>query len=133
MIRVVVADDHPKVRAAVCALVARQGDMEVVGQAEDGVVCLELVRSLGPDAIVLDLEMPRCSGLEVLQALREDEAAPTIVVYTMHGVPAYVHRCLALGALGFVSKDEDGDELLAALRDAVEGRRYVGHSLAASV
>lgn len=124
-IRIVLADDHAVLRAGLVSLLNDEPDMTVVGEAGDGAVCLELAAALEPDVIVLDLNMPTCSGLEALPLIRDRAPACKVLVLTMHDDPAYLHKVLHSGGSGFVLKQSASDELLTAIRAVHEGGVYV--------
>lgn len=129
MIRVVLAEDQAMVRGALAALLALEGDLEVVGEAGDGVAAEALVRSLAPDVLVTDIEMPERSGLELAHAIRD---LPTrVVILTTFGRAGYLRRALEAGALGYLLKDAPSAELADAIRRVARGLRAVDPQLAA--
>lgn len=129
MIRVVLAEDQAMVRGALAALLALAGDIEVVGEAGDGVAAEELVRALSPDVLVTDIEMPRLSGLELAQAIK---GLPTrVVILTTFGRAGYLRRALEAGALGYLLKDAPSAELVDAVRRVARGLRAIDPQLAA--
>ncbi len=99
--RVLVADDHAIVREGLRQLLNSQRDMEVVGEAEDGREAIEKAKSLRPDVTLLDIAMPRLSGLEAVRLIKEAVPNSQIVVLSMHKKEAYVHQVLDAGALGY--------------------------------
>lgn len=127
--RVLIADDHALVRSGIRLLVESLDDVEVVGEAGDGLETLELVRALHPDVLLLDLTMPGLNGLAVLQKLRARPAAPKVIVLSMHSGPEYVARALNSGAVGYLMKDSAFDELAAALHAVRHQRRYLSRAL----
>ncbi len=113
---VLVADDAPDVAARVAELLTEAG-AEVVGTAADGAQALELFELTTPDAVVLDIEMPRLSGLEVLKAIRAlaRRQRPLVIMMTSHNEPAWREACLAAGADHFLLKDGEIERLLQIL------------------
>jgi len=123
--RILLADDHPMLRAGLAMLIEAQSDLVVVGEAADGIEAIEKARLLKPDIVILDLTMPRLSGLEALRELRRDCPEAKILVLTMHDDPAYGRTVLGAGALGYVTKKAADRELLLAIRTVREGRPFV--------
>lgn len=128
-IKVLVADDHPVVRAGVRLLIGSQPDMEVVGEASDGAECVDLVAKLRPHVVVLDLSMPRLAGLGALRALREKCPETRALVLTMHEDPATARQVLEAGGAGFLVKRAVDLELIAAIRAVHRGEVYVHSAL----
>jgi DNA-binding NarL/FixJ family response regulator len=123
-VRVLIADDHAMVRTGLAALIQAQPDLEVVGEAEDGVRVVERCRELRPDVVVLDLSMPVRGGLPALEELRAECPATRTVVLTMHDDEAYVRLARLAGADGFVLKKALATELIRALRAVAAGRTH---------
>jgi len=123
--RVLLADDHAILRAGLAMLVRAQADLEVVGEAADGVEALEKIRKLNPDVVILDLTMPRMNGFEALREIVRDFPHTKVLVLTMHDDQAYGRSLLAAGALGYVTKKAADRELLTAIRAVREGRHFV--------
>lgn len=120
MIRALLVDDHPAIRHAVRRLLEGSGDVEVVAEAVDGEQALEEIERLEPDVVLLDIYMPRMNGFAVLQALREKLPRPKIVVLSMNGSDSTRQKALAAGAHAFVPKRAAYNELLPAIRVAVD-------------
>jgi DNA-binding NarL/FixJ family response regulator len=133
VIRVVVADDHTLVREGIRALLEKAGDIDVVGQAEDGESALGLVREATPDVLVVDVTMPGLNGIEVVERLRSEHVATAGVILSMHGDPGLVRLALARGARGYVLKDSVTDDLLAAIRAAARGATYLSPAISPAV
>lgn len=124
-IRVLLVDDHTLVRAGFRALLDRVAGMEIVGEAGDGKLALELIQQLNPDVVLLDLSMPRFSGLEVLREAREKFPKVRFIVLTVHGNEEYAIQTLRAGAAGFIPKSAASDELEAAIKTVVRGEPYL--------
>ncbi len=120
-IRILLADDHAVLRAGLKALLNAQPDMQIVGEAGDGQVCLEVATQLQPDLILLDLHMPRCNGLEALTALKRQVPHSRVLVLTMHDDAQYLRQVLAGGGAGYVLKQAADTELLTAIRTVYNG------------
>ena len=123
MFKAVVVDDHPFIRATVCLLL-RQERITVVGQADNGIDAMRLVREHEPDLIILDLSMPGLDGLEVIARVKRLGQGVKTLVLTSHLPEVYSLRCLQAGAAGFVSKTNDLGELNKAVRAIRSGFTY---------
>ena len=130
-IRVLLAEDHETVRQGLRLLIDRQPDMQVVGEAGDGRATLNAVAALQPQVAVVDISMPELNGLEATRGIREQAPTTAVVALTRHSDEAYVKELLNAGALGYVLKQSSSQELVAAVRAAAAGRRYLDSSLAA--
>lgn len=125
-ITILLADDHTIVRQGLRALLSAEADFAVVGEADDGLAAADLVARTAPDVLVVDLMLPGLDGLEVTRRTKQSCPHTGIVVLTMHANQAYVAAALRSGALAFVLKDSDRNELVAAVRAAARGERYLG-------
>lgn len=129
MIRLLLVEDHEVVRQGLRALLAAEPDFRIVGEAGDGLGAAELVSQLRPDVLVLDLMLPGLSGLEVVREARQRSPETRVVILSMHTNEAYVLSALQAGALAYVLKKAGASELLAAIRAAWAGRRYLSPPL----
>lgn len=128
--RIFLADDHQVVLDGLKALLANQADMNVVGQATDGLQVLPKVQELLPDVLVLDVMMPGLNGLEVARQLGERGQLPTkVIMLSMHSNDAYVAEALRYGVSGYVLKQADAGSLLDAVRAVRAGERYLSPPL----
>ena len=125
-IRVLVADDHTIVRQGVVSLLEAGGDCEVVAQASDGVEAVEKALATRPDVAVLDIGMPRLSGLEAVRRIRQEAPKVRVLVLTMHEEEEYVIHLVRAGASGYLVTDSAAGELLAAVRALARGHGYFG-------
>jgi len=133
MIRVVIADDHHLVRQGIVRLLESAGDLEVVGEANDGREAIELIRSLQPDVLVLDITMPNMDGLGVLTEVGAMDPRPQVVILSMHADPGLIREALRAGALGYVVKQSVAEELLAAVRAAKNGSMFLSAGIASVI
>jgi len=124
--RVLIADDHTMVRESLVSVLQAEGDVQVVAQAADGFDAVEKAIQLRPDVVIVDLSMPRLSGIEVIRRLREAVPAARVLVLTMHQEDEYILQAVRAGASGYLVKDSAAAELLAAVRSVHAGRGYFG-------
>ena len=125
MTAIVLADDHTIVRQGLRLLLEAEPDFSVVGEASDGLEVAGLVDRLRPDVLVLDLMMPGISGLEVTRNVCQQFPETRVVILSMHADESYVLAALKNGAAAYVLKDAGADDLLQAVREVVQGRRYL--------
>jgi DNA-binding NarL/FixJ family response regulator len=121
-IRVIVADDHPILRDGLAALIATAADMELVGEAKDGISVVECCADLKPDVLLLDLQMPRQDGLDALAGIRQASPATRVIVLTTYARDGLARRALKEGARGFLLKSTMRRELLDAIRAVDQGQ-----------
>ncbi|CAM8671759.1 CitB Response regulator containing a CheY-like receiver domain and an HTH DNA-binding domain [Comamonadaceae bacterium] len=129
-IRVLIAEDHAMLVDALQMLLSTQKDMDCVGIATHGHSTLEQAERLRPDVLLLDLGLPGLDGLGVMKALHALESVPRTLVVTARMDAGSVRAALALGALGYVPKNESSSELLYAIRRVAQGRRYISNEIA---
>ncbi len=120
-IRVLLADDHRILREGLRALLSAQPDIVVVGDARDGVEALEQVEALAPDVVVMDLVMPRMSGMEATARIHEAHPEVKILILSMYDDDEYVQRVIQAGASGYALKGVASDELVRAIREVQGG------------
>jgi DNA-binding NarL/FixJ family response regulator len=130
MIRVLVADDHAVVRQGLLQILEEVPNMVVADEASTGRQVLQAVRKHSYDVLVLDIAMPDGGGLEVLQQLQDLKPDLPVLILSMYAEKQYAVRALKAGAAGYLTKESTPDELVAAIRKVVQGRRYVTQSLA---
>jgi DNA-binding NarL/FixJ family response regulator len=130
MIRVLLADDHALFREGLAGIITAQPDMEVVGEAEDGLEALVKARELVPDLILMDVEMPGCDGLEATRLIRRELSAMTIVMLTVHGEEEKLFEAVKNGAQGYLLKNIDSHTMLAMMRGVVRGEAAITPVLA---
>jgi DNA-binding NarL/FixJ family response regulator len=133
MIRVLLVDDHTLVRTGLRLLVETIPDVEVVGEAADGLEALRMIASLRPDCALMDLAMPGLSGLDAVKRATVAYPNTRILVVSMHAEEAYVQQAIVAGAAGYVLKGSDKAELERALRAVSEGQTYLTPAISKAV
>lgn len=133
MIRVLVADDHPVVKEGLIALIGRQPDMEVVGEASDGIEAVATFQRCLPDVAVIDLRMPGMDGVEVVSRIRARIPAARIVILSTFDGDESIYRSLRAGASGYLRKDTSRERLVECIRSVHQGNSWVEPSLAAKL
>ena len=128
--RILIADDHPIFRAGLKEILAKDADVESIGEADNGHKALELARKQRWDVVVLDITMPGKDGLEVLQELRRERPKLPVLVLSAHPEDQLALRLLKAGAAGYLTKDKAPKVLLSAIRKVLGGGKYVSESLA---
>jgi DNA-binding NarL/FixJ family response regulator len=132
-IRVIVADDHPVVRDGLRAMLETQPDIEVVGEATDGTEALAMVRSLRPDLVLMDLQMPELDGATATRRIRAEFENVHVLVLTTFDTDADISRAVEAGATGYLLKDARRDELFQAVRVAARGESVLSPGVASRV
>jgi DNA-binding NarL/FixJ family response regulator len=130
---VVIAEDHTILREGLKALLLSQSDLKVVGEAADGLEAIRCVQNHSPDMILLDLSMPRMTGLDAIKEIKRVNADTKIVVLTVHSTEEYILATLQAGADGYVLKDAHSTELMTAIRHVLGGRRYLSPSISGTI
>jgi two-component system response regulator NreC len=129
-IRVLVVDDHIIVRDGICALLALAGDIEVVGEASNGVEALEMVKELQPNVVLMDMAMPVMGGLEATRRISKEFPTTKVLVLTQYDDKEYVFPVVEAGASGFISKVAVSSELTSGIRSIYRGDSYLSPSVA---
>ena len=125
MIRVLIADDHGIVRSGLALLIERQADMAVTAEAEDGLSAVERAHAERPDVAVLDVSMPRLTGLQAARQIRSHHDEVAVLMLSMHEDDGYFFEALEAGASGYVSKRGADSDLLEAIRTVAGGRTFL--------
>jgi DNA-binding NarL/FixJ family response regulator len=121
VIRVLLADDQRLVRSGFRMILRADPQLEVVGEAGDGVEAVALARELRPDVVLMDVRMPRVDGIEATRQITRQDAPPRVLVLTTFDLDEYVYAALRAGASGFLLKDAPEEQLAAAIRIAADG------------
>jgi two-component system, NarL family, response regulator NreC len=128
-LRVLLADDHSIVRRGLRSLIETQPDMKVVAEAGDGFEALKLCEELQPDAVILDVAMPKMNGIEVAERVQKLSRTPNVLILSMHADESYIIRALAAGARAYLLKDATDEDLIPALRAVAAGRPFFSPSV----
>ncbi len=123
-VRILLVDDHPRMRATLAQIFDAQEDMEVVGEAGDGVEAVEFARTLRPDVVVMDIRMPHLNGLDATRRIVAAGLVCCVLIVTSGDLKQYRQAALEVGALGLVGKGVREAELLAAVRAISEGESF---------
>jgi DNA-binding NarL/FixJ family response regulator len=131
IIRLLIADDHPLLRAGLRQVIETDPRLQVVAEASDGAAALAQVQSLRPDVAVLDIEMPQLTGFALLREMRARSLTTAVVFLTMYHDEDMFNEALNLGALGYVLKDSATTDIIGAIRAAASGQPYISSAISA--
>jgi DNA-binding NarL/FixJ family response regulator len=132
-IRILLADDHAVVRQGFGRILAAQDDLEVIGEAGNGREAVDLAEQLKPDVVVMDVSMPELNGIEATRRLMKTAPRTRVLALSMHKDSVYVREILRAGAQGFLLKDANDLDLLAAVRAVGQGQGYISPSVSEAV
>jgi len=130
VIKVLIVEDQRMLRTALSALLSLEDDIDVVGSAGDGMEGMELTRQLKPDVVIADIEMPKKTGLELANWIKDQELATRVIIVTTFARSGYLRRALDAGVSGYLLKDSPGDVLPNAIRTVYNGGRTIDPELA---
>ena len=129
-INIAIVDDHVMVREGIKQLLELDGDIKVIGEASDGIECLNMLKHINPDVLLLDINMPRLNGLEVLQKLKKANSKVRVLLLTIHNEIEYLMKAVEIGVNGYVLKDSDSDLLKKAVFVVFNNDTFIQPSLA---
>ena len=124
-----ITDDHSLIREGLKQLLELEGDFQVIAEACDGIDCMEKLKEQIPDVLLLDINMPRMNGLEVLQKIKDEKIDVKILVLTVHNEVEYLLKAVDIGINGYLLKDSESSELKKAILSVVGGEDYIQPSL----
>ena len=124
-----ITDDHSLIREGLKQLLELEGDFQVIAEACDGIDCMEKLKEQIPDVLLLDINMPRMNGLEVLQKIKDEKINVKILVLTVHNEVEYLLKAVDIGINGYLLKDSESSELKKAILSVVDGEDYIQPSL----
>ncbi|MDE7200742.1 MAG: response regulator transcription factor [Lachnospiraceae bacterium] len=129
MIRIMIVDDHKMFREGLTKLIEFDEEIKVVEEADDGLDCINKLRSAKPDMILLDINMSDMDGIETLKELNHRKHRPKVIMLTVHNEIEYLIKVLDLGVEGYILKDSSSKELIRAIRFVYNGERFIQPSL----
>jgi len=132
-IKIILADDHKLVRQGMRSLLESHPGLEVIGEASDGEEALKLMETLSPDIAFMDVMMPNLNGIEAAKIAHQRGLKTRLIFLSMHANSTYAVRALQSGALAYLLKDSDFTEILQAIQNVMEGRRYLSAAIADEV
>ncbi|TGY95966.1 response regulator transcription factor [Petralouisia muris] len=127
--KVVIVDDHSMVREGLKQLLELEGDVQVIGEASDGLECLKLLETTVPQVLLLDINMPNMNGLEVLERLKEENVDFKIIILTVHDEIEFLLKAVDIGINGYLLKESDSSELKKAIFHVINGETYIQPSM----
>lgn len=128
-IRVLLADDHKILREGLKKLLKSQKEIEVIGEASDGIQTIEKMHALDPDVILLDIIMPRMNGISAIKKIKESQSETEIVILSIKDDIFYAQQALQAGAIGYLSKRTAADKVVQAVRLAHQGKRFISQEI----
>lgn len=128
-VKIMIADDHSMIREGLKNLLELDGDIQVIAVAVDGEDCLEKLQLVKPDVLLLDINMPKKNGLEVLKSLKSRRSKLKVLVLTVHNETEYLMKAVDIGVNGYVLKDSESAELKKAIFTVADGETYIQPSL----
>lgn len=128
-ISILIADDHDIIREGIKSVLSIRPEYKVCAEALNGEDALELVSKFKPDILLLDISMPKLSGLDVIQRIKRISAKTKVIVITVHKMGAYVLKALRSGVSGYINKENVVEELIPALAQVARGKTYLGSSV----
>jgi DNA-binding NarL/FixJ family response regulator len=131
--RIFLVEDHPITRRGLVELINHEADLAVCGEADNAAAALEAIKETKPDLALVDITLPRRSGLTLLKDIRLWTPNTYVLVLSMHDESLYAERVLRAGGHGYIMKDEGGDKLLAAIRQVMAGKTYVSERVSTRI
>lgn len=128
-IRVMITDDHSLIREGLKQLLEFDGSIEVVGEASNGVECLEKLEKCNPEVLLLDINMPEKNGIEVLKQMKVEDSKVRVLILTVHNEMDYLMKAVDIGVDGYILKDSESAELKKAIKAVRDGENYIQPSL----
>jgi DNA-binding NarL/FixJ family response regulator len=131
--RIVLADDHVLIRRGLRMMLDRHPDVEIVGEAENGLEALELCRSSRPDLVLMDVRMPKMNGLQATEAIKQEFPQTSVLIVTSHEDPDYLFEAIKAGCAGYVLKEAGQEELTTAIQKVLDGESLLDPQLSAQL
>lgn len=124
-VKIMIADDHVLIREGIRQLLEFDGDIEIVAEANDGLECLALLNHILPDVLLLDINMPKANGIEVLKTIKEKNISVKVLILTVHNEVDYLIRAVDIGVDGYILKNYGSAELKKAIMSIINGESYI--------
>lgn len=124
-IKVMLADDHVLMREGIRQLLEFDGSIEVIGEASDGEECLQKLEKVKPDVLLLDINMPKLNGIDVLEEIKRKKINVKVLILTVHNEVDYLIRAVDIGVDGYILKDSESAELKKAIMTVMDGESYI--------
>ncbi len=128
-VKLMIADDHSMIREGLKQLLELEGEFEVIEEASDGEECLNKLKTIVPDVLLLDINLPKKNGLQVLEEIRKEKKKYKILMLTVHNEVEYLMKAVEAGANGYLLKDSESNELKKAINCIVNGQDYIQPAL----
>lgn len=132
-INVMIADDHSLIREGLKQLLEFDGTIKVVGEASNGIECLDKLNTYNPDVLLLDINMPEMNGIEVLEKMKDADSKIKVLILTVHNEMDYLMKAVDIGVDGYILKDSESSELKKAINAVKDGENYIQPSLIPSL
>ncbi len=126
---ILIADDHPIFRKGLAEVITSGSEYSIVAECGDGISALRMIKELNPDIALLDIQMPKMTGFEVLKAVNEAQLTTNVIFLTMHSEENIFEKAMDLGAKGYLLKESVTDDILLCLKNVIAGRFYVSGSI----
>jgi DNA-binding NarL/FixJ family response regulator len=133
MLKIIIADDHMLIREGIRKIIKKESDMIVVGEAEDSINLMRMIKEIECDLLILDLNMPEKNGLDLLPDIKESKPGLVILILSMYPEDSFAYRTFKSGASGYISKGSSAEELIKAIRMVSAGRKYVSQDFAETI
>jgi DNA-binding NarL/FixJ family response regulator len=123
--KVLIVDDHPAIREGLAVRLSAQPDLEVCGEAADSAEAMNLVKTVSPDVVVVDVQLKTGNGLDLIQSIRAHDKSIHVLIWSMYPDALYAERALRAGALGYINKQNTTDDIVDAVRVVAQGKVYL--------
>lgn len=133
LITAVIADDHTIVREGLMKLLKEEDGIEVIGEAKDGREAVEIVQTLKPDIVIMDIAMPKLNGIEATRQIKQAKIETKIIILSMHDHGRYIRELLGLGVSGYLLKNAASKDIVKAVKSAIKGDTYLSPSISSRV
>jgi two-component system nitrate/nitrite response regulator NarL len=129
MIKIILVDDHPLFREGIASHLTMQDDIEIIAEAENGLQLLELLSTITPDIVMMDISMPEMNGMDALEIVNEKSPNVHIIMLSMHDDKEYILNVIRSGAAGYLLKDISGEDMVHAIHKVHQGGKYFSNEI----